>query len=153
MKRNCLKKEAATHKILGDLYGLWIQAEVEASILTRDGDNLRRFENMRNEHFDSFSDDINQDKMNSVEEDRVQSNREGDGKQKETVAQSSKTEKNFVAGGVSCQKVGGNGRSSENIKECRFTGIAANTRLKIHPKEDQNRSQEIRVSIALEKSD
>lgn len=125
--------------------------EVDASILTRDDDKLRRFKNMRNVHFDSFSDDTNQDKVNIAEEDRVQFDREKDGEVRETETQSSKTEKNCVAGGKSCQRAGGNDNRSECVKEGSPSESTPNYSLKDFSKEDRNESQGIRVSVGKEK--
>lgn len=45
LNKNCSVKEPVTQKILGDLYGLWLKAEVEAALLINEGEFLRRVEN------------------------------------------------------------------------------------------------------------
>lgn len=83
MRRNCPVKESANRKILGDLYGPWIKAEAEAALLIRERGNLRRVENMKNEHFDNFSKDINTDEINGEEDGQIGSDGEEDGEENE----------------------------------------------------------------------
>lgn len=76
VERNCPASETSNIRILGDLYGPWLKAEAEAALLVRDGERLRRVENKKSEHFDNFSDDINTDISNVVEEEKIISEEE-----------------------------------------------------------------------------
>lgn len=76
VERNCPASETSNIRILGDLYGPWLKTEAEAALLVRDGERLRRVENKKSEHFDNFSDDINTDISNVVEEEKIISEEE-----------------------------------------------------------------------------
>lgn len=71
-------KDAATHKILGNLYNPWIRAEMDATILFKEGDKLRR---MENPHFDNFEKETNMDQMNLASDERVLTDGEDDGEE------------------------------------------------------------------------
>lgn len=71
IKRNCSAEETANMKILGDLYGLWLKAEVEVALLIRKGNNLRRVENKKAEYFNNFLNDINTEEINGGEEEKI----------------------------------------------------------------------------------
>lgn len=65
-------------RILRDLYGSWLKAEVKTSLLVREGDMLWRVENKKSEHYDNFSDDINIDEINGDEDDKIRFEEEND---------------------------------------------------------------------------
>lgn len=66
---------------------------------------LRKVENPRTEHFDSFSQDTNPDKVNRSEEEKVQSDEEEeDGEEKETTITDTNTEKPNPSGEKTCRR-------------------------------------------------
>lgn len=48
VQKNCSATETKNQRILGDLYGPWLKAEVEAALIIREGDRLRQVENQKN---------------------------------------------------------------------------------------------------------
>lgn len=71
VEKNYSTTATTNQRILGDLYGPWLKAEVEAALLIREGERLRRVENQKTKHFDNFSSDINTNFVNEKEEDRI----------------------------------------------------------------------------------
>lgn len=135
LNRNCSATTPATHKILGDLYGLWLKAEVEAAILFNKGKFMRRVENQRNKHFDNFSTGINKDETNEEEEEKLQSDDETNGGRGEAVGMNTNE--------TSCQQTAENSKVYLQTAEMEMSQTVEGVRsTKSKSKEQMSKPQE-----------
>lgn len=131
VKRNCTAEEISSQRILGDLYGPWLEAEVEATLLVRDEESLRRVENMRNEYFDNFSSNINTNDINGGEENQIISDEEEEAGEIEDEDHGPIPKNMSGKDGMSCQQAENSKEKLEKVdklpvEEKTFTGIRNN---------------------------